>query len=77
MDEGDKCCEGRERNEKLITSSIKIEMIHHDVWTGCGRRLIKDRTSNYGVFKFRMLYNKPTILLRKLQPVSPFIFKSF
>jgi hypothetical protein len=31
MVERDKGCKGEGRNEKLITSSIKIAMIHHDV----------------------------------------------
>jgi hypothetical protein len=51
--ENDERVDGEERrgckgegwsNGKLITSSIKIAMIHHDVWTGCGSGFIKGRT---------------------------------
>jgi hypothetical protein len=46
------------RNEKLITSSIKIAMIHHDVWTGCSSRLIKGRMGKLsGETKFNYLRN--------------------
>jgi hypothetical protein len=59
MGERDRGCEGEGlRNEKLITSSIKIAMIHHDVWTGCSSRLIKGRTGKLsGETKFNYLRN--------------------
>jgi hypothetical protein len=57
MFEGDKGCEGGGHNEKLITSSIKIAMIHHDVWKGCSSRSIKRNCQGrQGLITYRIPY---------------------